>query len=64
MANSALPPLPTYTCRRAPSPITIDGSLDEPAWAHAEQMQLVETVTGDEPRYPTLVRALWDDTYL
>jgi len=64
MATSGLPPLPTYTCRRASSPITIDGALDEAAWEQAEQMQLVETVTGDEPRYPTVVRALWDDTYL
>ena len=64
MTDPILPPIPSYTCRRATSPITIDGALDEPTWKHAEQMQLVETVTGDEPRYPTVVRALWDDRYL
>ena len=64
MANSSLPPLPIYTCRRATSPITVDGVLDEPAWQHAESMHLVETVTGDVTRYPTEVRVLWDDTFL
>ena len=64
MTKCSLPPLPFYTCRRATSPITVDGALDEPAWQHAESMHLVETVTGDATRYPTEVRALWDDTFL
>ena len=64
MKNSILPPLPFYTCRRATSPITVDGALDELAWQHAESMHLVETVTGDVTRYPTEVRVLWDDTFL
>jgi Carbohydrate family 9 binding domain-like len=58
------PPLPTYRAGRAHGPIAIDGRLDEPAWASAPPVDLVETLTGRRPRYRTRARVLWDDEAL
>jgi hypothetical protein len=60
------PPLPTYEVRRVTSPITIDGILDDAAWASAsppaELHGLWESQTG--PRQATRARRLWDDNSL
>ena len=48
---------------RATGPITIDGDLAEPAWAHAEPIDdLVQKVPayGAKPRHPTEIRVLYD----
>ncbi|HEX9291586.1 MAG TPA: carbohydrate-binding family 9-like protein, partial [Anaeromyxobacteraceae bacterium] len=58
------PPLPTYRAKRARGPITVDGRLDEQAWAGAPRVELVETLTGRAPRYATRARLLWDDEAL
>ncbi|HTE16945.1 MAG TPA: carbohydrate-binding family 9-like protein, partial [Armatimonadota bacterium] len=57
--------LPRYECRRAAGEITIDGSLDDPGWAHIAPMsRLLHSHNGDEPAQPTEVKACWDDTFL
>ncbi|MBN9308553.1 carbohydrate-binding family 9-like protein [Devosia sp.] len=60
-----LPAIPTYTCRRVTSPLTIDGKLDEPEWDRAEwsaPMGRIETGIVDAPA--ASVALLWDNTYL
>ena len=54
---------PLYICKRADSPIVIDGVMDEDCWAQADVMALRLTDTGAEPKLKTEVRALWDDEY-
>ena len=39
----------------------VDGKLDDPAWQRARPVQLRLTDTGEAPRQPTTVRALWDE---
>lgn len=56
--------LPSYTCRRAPSKITIDGVMDDAAWSGAEPISLVLTDSGFAPKQPTAAKMLWDDDYL
>ena len=59
------PPLPRYEVHRAPSAIAIDGKLDEPAWAAAGTIELnFPWESGSGPKQKTVVRLLWDDTYL
>ncbi len=55
---------PLYVCRRTVGPIEIDGRLDEPSWAVAGPMALLDTVTGEAPKQSTEVRAMWDDECL
>jgi hypothetical protein len=62
--SGSRPPLPTYRAAHATGPITVDGRLDEPAWARARGVQLVETLTGRPPRYHTEARLLWDEDAL
>ncbi|MDB5298059.1 MAG: hypothetical protein JWO31_4042 [Phycisphaerales bacterium] len=54
-----------YLCGRAPSPVTIDGRGDEPAWAAAawtEDFADIQGVVGrPAPRLRTRVKMLWDD---
>lgn len=57
--------LPRYDIHRTPTPLTIDGRLDEPAWRRATPIDFVfpwPSQTG-APQ-PTRARLLWDDTYL
>jgi hypothetical protein len=56
-----------YVCYRAPSAITIDGKLDDPAWAAAPWTADFVDIEGDakpKPRFRTRVKMLWDDTAL
>jgi hypothetical protein len=56
-----------YTCRRAASPIRIDGRLDDPAWAKAPWTAYFVDIEGakrPKPRFRTRAKMLWDDTYL
>lgn len=62
------PPVPELRASRAAGAITLDGNLNEPAWASAVRTgNLVNTMTG-EPAGETEARAsarlLWDDTSL
>ncbi|HUU30013.1 MAG TPA: carbohydrate-binding family 9-like protein [archaeon] len=52
-----------YTVRRTPSPINVDGRLDEPVWSKAEPIKLVLKNNG-EPKQATTARIVWDDKYI
>ncbi len=57
----------SYLCRRADSPIKIDGKLDDPAWKNAPWSEPFQDIEGDakpKPRFQTRVKMLWDDQYL
>lgn len=58
--SGSRPPLPTYRAVPATGPITVDGRLDEPAWARAERVEFFETLSGRPARYRTEARILWD----
>jgi hypothetical protein len=56
-----------YVCYRAPSPIKIDGRLDDPAWAAAPWTEPHRDIEGDlkpDPPLRTREKMLWDDEYL
>jgi gamma-carbonic anhydrase len=55
---------PVYRCRRAASPIVVDGSLDETAWSRAIPTHLVLSGSGDPPRFSTEARLCWDERCL
>jgi hypothetical protein len=58
---------PEYVCRRAGSPVRIDGRLDDPAWRDADWTEVFGDIEGElkpEPRLRTRVQMLWDDRYL
>lgn len=56
---------PSYQVRRTNAPITIDGILDEPAWARARQTDnFVSPNDGSEMELETWAKVLWDDTHL
>ena len=59
----ALPFAPrTYVCQRAPTPLTIDGRLEEPAWEAAAWTQRFVDIDGVRPApRRTRVKMLWDD---
>ncbi|MCE5237645.1 carbohydrate-binding family 9-like protein [bacterium] len=64
-----------YQCVRADKPIVIDGSLDDPAWARAQEiehfvvpprMNWIEfrMITARRARSQSHARLMWDDKYL
>ena len=56
-----------YVCRRAGSPIRIDGRLDDLAWRDADWTEVFGDIEGElkpAPRLRTRVQMLWDDQYL
>jgi hypothetical protein len=56
----------SYICRRAPSPIQVDGRLDDRAWrAAAWTHDFVDIEGGAKPPPPlrTRVKMLWDDAF-
>src|SRR5947208_915918 len=56
-----------YVCYRAPTPITIDGHLNDPAWEVAPWSEPFVDIEGDRkpaPRFRTRVKMLWDDVAL
>lgn len=60
-----VPPIPRYEVKRAMSRISIDGKLDDKAWAAAGTIELMfpwESQTGAKQK--TLARLLWDDDNL
>ena len=64
---SALDEARRYECRRAPSPIEVDGRLDDAAWAGAPWSDPFVDIEGSRkpaPRYETRMKMLWDDAYL
>lgn len=64
-APAPAPTLPTLSARQVTTPITIDGNLDEGAWATAATTtRLVNTMTGGPAEPETTVKVLWDDEKL
>jgi hypothetical protein len=56
-----------YICKRATTPIRIDGRLDDAAWAAAAWTDDFVDIQGEghtAPRFRTRVKMLWDDQYL
>ncbi len=56
-----------YVCRRAGSPVRMDGRLDDPAWRDADWTEVFGDIEGPlkpAPRLRTRVQMLWDDRYL
>ena len=54
---------PVYICRKT-EPFEVDADMSKPQWKKAEAVPLLETVTGDEPRYQTEARLLYDERCL
>ncbi len=55
-----------YIAARTPVPITVDGRIDEKAWAIAPWSEDFIDIEGSKrptPRFRTRVRMLWDDKY-
>ena len=54
-----------YTARRTPTPLDIDGRLDEASWQAAERSPRFADLIGGRPGvHDTRAAVLWDDTYL
>ncbi len=56
-----------YHCQRVQSPIKIDGTLTDPAWAELPWTDDFADITGDpalKPYHQTRVKMGWDDDYL
>lgn len=59
------PVLPTYACRRATGPLSIDGKLDEASWKRATEVRLLDNSGNGLPMKPvTTAKLLWDDEFL
>ena len=61
-----IPPPKSYICSHSSVPLTIDGKLDEPDWAHAPWTDDFTDIEGDRrpaPRFRTRAKMLWDDEY-
>ena len=57
----------SYDCHRTPTPIHIDGKLDDPAWQKApwtSDFVDIEGTAKATPRFRTRAKMLWDDKYL
>jgi hypothetical protein len=69
-AQPAVDPPLTYNCPRTPTPIQIDGKLDDPAWRIAPwttdfvDIQGAANPAKPKPRFRTRAKLLWDDQYL
>ena len=56
-----------YVCKHATGPITVDGKLDDPAWAAVpwtDDFVDIEGASKPKPRFRTRAKMLWDDEYL
>lgn len=56
-----------YQCRRATTPVVIDGKMDDAAWAGAEWTQDFLDIQGRAlplPKHRTRAKMLWDDNYI
>ncbi len=55
-----------YVCYKTRVPLTIDGKLDEGAWAEVPWTNAFVDIEGDKkpkPRFRTQVKMLWDDRF-
>ena len=57
--------LPRYSAKRATTPPTIDGRLDDAAWMSCQKTRsFVDLISGEEAMHDTRAAILWDDDYL
>ncbi len=56
--------LPEYICKKITRRIELTGKLDDSAWLEANVIKLVDAVSGNNGRFATEVRALYDDEFL
>jgi hypothetical protein len=64
-SQEGLPPVVEYDCLRAPTPIVVDGRLNEDAWQRVEwSTPFVKMDTGAQVALDSRVALLWDDDYL
>ena len=66
-AGEPLPAPKGYVCGRASGPVTIDGVIDDPAWAAAlwtDDFVDIEGAKQPTPRFRTRARMMWDDEFL
>jgi len=60
-----LPPVHEYDCLRTPTPILVDGRLDEDAWQRVTwSTPFVKMDTGAPVELDSRLALLWDDHYL
>ncbi|MGH9720461.1 MAG: carbohydrate-binding family 9-like protein [Bryobacteraceae bacterium] len=55
-----------YVCKKAASPIRVDGRIDDASWRRAAWTDWFVDIQGDQkpkPRFRTRVKMLWDDEY-
>lgn len=55
-----------YLCPHAPAGVTVDGRLDDPAWADAPWTDDFVDIEGDHrprPQFRTRAKLLWDEDY-
>jgi hypothetical protein len=67
LAAARLPLGRSYVCYWSPGPITVDGQLDDSAWAGAPWSEEFIDIVGDTAPAPPLrtrFKLLWDSTYL
>jgi hypothetical protein len=65
-ADGVYVPPKQYLCYRAPSPIHVDGRLDDPGWQAILWTDPFVDIEGDgkpRPRYSTRAKMLWDDEH-
>ena len=66
-AAPALPQQPlNYLCRQTPSPILLDGRLDDPTWRAAPwtaDFVDIEGAAKPRPHFRTRAKMLWDDKF-
>ena len=56
-----------YLIGKTAMPVTVDGKLDDPAWAAAPWTDAFEDIEGPvrpKPKYRTRAKMIWDDRYL
>jgi hypothetical protein len=53
----------TYYCKRIDG-LSIDGNYDKADWSGIDEVSLVNTMTGSQPRLNTKVKAAWNDEFL
>lgn len=68
-ATTAFAPTATqpagYNCHFTPTPLKIDGKLDDPAWQNAQKITLFYPRKSDRPApQRTVAKMLWDDKYV
>ncbi|MBN1348359.1 carbohydrate-binding family 9-like protein [candidate division KSB1 bacterium] len=64
--NDSIPPdsTPEYVCNKIQRDIVLTGKIDDPFWAKASPVTLVDAASGKPGRFQTEVRLLYNDTYL